>query len=86
MSNYPHGHADHLAWGCNNPECIKIIAEKEKTVDDFMAGSRVIEGEHSMAITNMEPSWVQQRDGSLISIERAKEMNRAQRRKLGIKL
>lgn len=65
MSNYPHGHADHLAWGCNHPTCIKIIAEKEKNVDDFMAGSRVIEGENSMAITNMEPSWVQQRDGWL---------------------
>ena len=47
----------------------------------------VIEGEHSTIYTNGPTGgWVRQKDGAIISIDAAKEMNRAQRRKLGIKL
>lgn len=60
-----------------------------RTINDETLGTvHVIEGEHSMAMSNMPfGGWVQQRDGTLISsVTRAREMNRAQRRKLGIKL
>jgi hypothetical protein len=47
----------------------------------------VIKGEHSTIMTNGPTGgWVKQKDGSLISIEAAKSMNRKKRRKLGIHL
>jgi hypothetical protein len=87
MSDYPHGHANHSGWGCTNPECIKRIQVKQKTVNKMFENANVIEGEHSTVITNMQTGgWVEQKDGMLVSIEYAKTLNRAQRRKLGIKL
>lgn len=56
----------------------------EEMAPDGMYGSM---SENGAFLTNMKPGgWVKQRDGSLISVERAKEMNRAQRRRLGITL
>ncbi|WP_127886354.1 hypothetical protein [Rathayibacter festucae] len=86
MSDFPHGHRDHSGWFCSDPACVHEQERKEKEVNEFMRGARVIESKSGMTITNLQPSWVQQRDGSYISIERAHEMNRAQRRKLGIRL
>lgn len=87
MSDFPHGHPDHSGWGCNVPECAERIAQKQDIVNEMLANATVIEHEHGITMHNMgEGKWVQQRDGSLISLERAQEMNRAQRRKLGIRL
>lgn len=47
----------------------------------------VIKSTNSLAITNGHfGGWVQQKDGSYISISRVKSMNRAERRKKGINL
>ncbi len=87
MSDFPHGHPDHSGWGCKEPECVKRIEEKHSVVNDMMKNATVIEGEHSTVITNMQTGgWVEQKDGSLVSVEYAKSLNRAQRRKRGIKL
>lgn len=86
MSDFPHGHPQHSGWFCSDPICIRAQERKEKEVNELMRDSRVIESESGMIITNMKPSWVEQKDGGLISIARAAEMNRAQRRKLGIRL
>ena len=82
MSDYPHGHHGHSGWNCE--QC--VFEEKERVVNEFMKDARVIEGEHSLIMTNMQPSWVAQKDGSLVSIEYAKTLNRAERRRKGIVL
>jgi hypothetical protein len=47
----------------------------------------VIKGEHFTIMTNGPTGgWVKQKNGSLISIEAAKSMNRKKRRELGIKI
>lgn len=87
MSDYPHGHAGHSGWGCKQPECVARIEQKEATVNEFLKDATVIEGEHSLAITNMQTGgWLETKDGSFISVEAARNMNRAQRRREGIKL
>lgn len=87
MSDYPHGHAYHSGWGCSNPECQARIEQKQATVDKMFEDATVIQGEHSTIVTNMQTGgWLKQKDGSYISRIAAKAMNRAQRRRKGIKL
>lgn len=87
MSDYPHGHQHHSGWGCKNPECVARIEQKQQIVDEMFNDATVIKGEHSTVITNMETGgWLHDKDGSLVSVEYAKSLNRGQRRKRGIKL
>jgi hypothetical protein len=87
MSDFPHGHPDHSGWGCSKPDCQARIQLKYDTVNAMLEEANVIEGESSTSYTNMETGqWLQTKDGSLISIARAREMNRAQRRREGIRL
>jgi len=87
MSDYPHGHDGHSGWYCEKPECVARIEATKATVDKMMKDAYVVKSEHSMTITNMKPGgWVQNRTGDLVGIEYAKSLNRAQRRKEGIKL
>lgn len=47
----------------------------------------VVEGEHSTVYTNgLVGGWVETKTGALVSVEYAKSLNRAGRRKEGIKL
>lgn len=62
---------------------------KVKVVDDQKLGRvEVIQHKNGgLAMTNGHfGGWVQQKDGSLVSVEYAKSLNRTGRRKLGIKL
>jgi len=52
-----------------------------------LGATEIIEGEHSIVATNGEfGGWLKTSDSSYVSIEYAKSINRAQRRKEGIKL
>jgi len=76
--------------GCTHPECVNFRAY---TIDNATAGDtelgrvNVLVSPTSTVMSNMEfGGWVAQRDGSLVSVEYAKTLNRAERRKRGIKL
>lgn len=77
---------------CDHPECINY--PREYTIDELMAGDTNLGTVHVMehakgglTMSNTEfGGWVSQRDGTLISVEAARKLNRAQRRKRGIRL
>lgn len=57
----------------------KLLAEQDLV--------EVIKGDNYVAITNgATGGWVKTKDGSLVSVEYARSLNRVQRRKEGIKL
>lgn len=63
------------------------LAEWEKKVDVDLGEINVLYHEHGTIMTNMEPGgWVQTKSGSYVSVQYAESLNRAQRRKEGIKL
>lgn len=72
----------------NKPSDPIDLRERVGVINDPEYGRmEVIEGEHSTAYTNGHfGGWVKQSDGSYVSIDYARSLNRVERRKRGIKL
>lgn len=71
---------------CEDGTCV-LHAKTFVELMEQLGAKEMVVGGHSVVATNGQlGGWVQQKDGTLISVEAAKEMNRAQRRKRGIKL
>ncbi|HUH57840.1 MAG TPA: hypothetical protein VL020_04940 [Pseudomonadales bacterium] len=72
---------------CSDYSCAAHTSGSFAELMSKLGATEVIEGEHSVVATSGKfGGWVQTKDGGLVSIEYAKSLNRAGRRKEGIKL
>lgn len=85
MSDLPHGRVGHSGYNCS--ECSETKSDIVVFDDPELGRVEMLHHENGSIATNGHfGSWTKQKDGSLVSVEYAKTLNRAERRKRGIKL